>query len=127
VKRTLSILTLIMMASALTFAQQAPPQPPTPPTAQKVTPKTPYDSTKAQLLSERQKNLQLQAGNMNAGYQQQMKDLQSKFGELDKQLNDWVAEVRKANDWDDTYTYDRESDSWSHTPKPEPPKAPEKK
>jgi hypothetical protein len=54
-----------------------------------------------------------------------LKDLGDKYNTLDQSLNGWVGAVRTANGWDDTYTWDRESDTWTHTPKPAatPPQA----
>jgi esterase/lipase len=100
----------------LMAAQQPAPKPQEP---QVVTPKAPYDSTKAQLLVTKEENLQLQANASQAAFQQQMKDFQDEWKAEEAALNAWIAEVKKANGWDDTYTYDRTADKWTHTPKVE--------
>lgn len=127
------ILSLIMIAAGLVAVAQQPPQP-TPTQPEKVVPKAPYDSTKAQLWAEKQKNFQMQANQITTLYQAQMKDLQDKYVGQVKPMTDWMADVRKANGWDDTYTWNSDDDTWTHTPKPAPPtpapapaKAPEKK
>lgn len=124
------ILTLIMMWTATwsVFAQQpkaVPPAPQQPVASDKVEPKAPYESTKAQLYVEKQKNLQFQAGQNTSAYQSQMKDLQAQFVDLEKKVNDWIDEVRKANGWDESYTYNRDTDTWTHTT-PKPPAAEKK-
>lgn len=106
------IIALIIVSASLAVAQQ-------PPAPQLVTPKAPYDSDKAQLAYEKQKNAQLTANAATQAYQAQMKDLQGQWQTEEQVILAWVAEVKKANGWDDTYTYDREKDSWTHTPKPD--------
>ena len=104
VKRVI-ILTAVFLAAFTAFAQQP------------VTPKSPYDSTKAQLLVTKEENLQLKANAAQTAYQQSMKDMQAQWQAEETALTAWTAEVKKANGWDDTYTYDRAKDSWTHTPK----------
>ena len=116
VKRVI-ILTAVFLAAFTAFAQQP------------VTPKSPYDSTKAQLLVTKEENLQLKANAAQTAYQQSMKDMQAQWQAEETALTAWTAEVKKANGWDDTYTYDRSKDSWVHTPKVEakkPAEAPKK-
>ena len=115
VKRVI-ILTAVFLAAFTAFAQQP------------VTPKSPYDSTKAQLLVTKEENLQLKANAAQTAYQQSMKDMQAQWQAEETALTAWTAEVKKANGWDDTYTYDRAGDKWVHTPKAEtkPAEAPKK-
>ena len=116
VKRVI-ILTAVFLAAFTAFAQQP------------VTPKSPYDSTKAQLLVTKEENLQLKANAAQTAYQQSMKDMQAQWQAEEVSLTAWIAEVKKANGWDDTYTYDRAKDQWVHTPKVEakkPAEAPKK-
>lgn len=122
------IAAVIIQMGVLALAQQpaGPPSPPVPAVV-KVTPKAPYDSTKAQLWAEKQKNLQLQAVQLQAQYQAGVKDLGDKYNSITQSLDAWVGAVRTANGWDDTYTWDRDSDTWTHTPKPPPPADPAKK
>ena len=103
-------------------------QPPAPPQGQVVAPKAPYDSTKAQLSAAKQENLQLKANAAQAAFQQQMKEFGDQWKAEETALIAWIAEVKKANKWDDTYTYDRAGDKWTHTPKAEtkPAEAPKK-
>lgn len=130
-KRTIAFVT-VWLAVLTVSAQQPKAAPPAAspatavPSSGKVTPKAPYESTKTQLFVEKEKNLQLQASQITASYQNQMKDFQSQYSDLEKKVGNWVEEVRKDNGWDQTYTYDRETDSWTHTPKPPAP-ATEKK
>lgn len=105
----------IVLAVTLAAGQQPPAAPPE---GKKVEPKTPYDSTKAQLMYVKQKNLQLQAEQLTHAYQAQMATLQQKFKDQDAALAAWVAEVRKTNGWDDTYVYDGEKDQWVQKEKP---------
>ncbi len=91
----------------------------TPPDAQTVTPKAPYDNTKAQLSVTKEENLQLKANAATNAYQQQMKDLQTEWQTEEASLTAWIAQVKKDNSWDDTYTYDRAGDKWTHTLKVE--------
>jgi hypothetical protein len=111
-KRTI-IFTLLFLAASAVIAQQP------------VTPKAPYDSTKAQLSVTKEENLQLKANAAQTAYQQAMKDMQAQWQAEETALNAWTAEVKKANGWDDTYTYDRAKDQWTHTPKVEAKKATE--
>ena len=112
VKRVI-ILTAVFLAAFTAFAQQP------------VTPKSPYDSTKAQLLVTKEENLQLKANAAQTAYQQSMKDMQAQWQAEETALTAWTAEVKKANGWDDTYTYDRAKDQWVHTPKVETKKTAE--
>lgn len=122
------IIVIVCAAAFSAVAQQPPlttPPPPAPPqnAPQPVTPKTPYDSAKAQLAYEKEKNLQLTAQTATAQYQTFMQDQQKKYADQEKSLADWMEAVRKDNGWDDTYSYDREKDAWTHTPKPPTPPA----
>jgi len=101
------IFTSVFLAAFTAFAQQA------------VTPKAPYDSTKAQLSVTKEENLQLKANAAQQAFQQQMKEFQAQWQAEEASLTAWIAEVKKVNGWDDTYTYDRAKDSWVHTPKVE--------
>jgi hypothetical protein len=116
VKRVI-ILTAVFLASFTAFAQQP------------VIPKAPYDSTKAQLSVTKEENLQLKATAAQTAYQQAMKDMQAQWQAEEASLTAWIAEVKKVNGWDETYTYDRAKDQWTHTPKVEakkPAEAPRK-
>ena len=111
------ILTVMFLVAFTAFAQQP------------ATPKSPYDSTKAQLSVTKEENLQLKANAAQTAFQQQMKDMQAQWQAEEVSLTAWIAEVKKANGWDDTYTYDRAKDQWVHTPKVEakkPAEAPKK-
>ena len=114
------IAVIILFAALPMFGQTAPP-PPAPQAAapQVVTPKAPYDSTKAQLSVTKEENLQLKANAAQAAFQAQMKDLQTQWQAEEASVTAWIAETRKANGWDDTYSYDRAGDKWTHTPKAE--------
>lgn len=105
------------------FSQQ-PPKPT--PQGQTVTPKQPYDSTKAQLAYEKQKNAQLEYNQATIEYQQKIKELQSQWQAAQKEKDDWVQEIRKDNNWDETYIYNFDTDQWTHNPKPEIPPAKKK-
>ena len=102
----------------------------TPPVAapQTVTPKAPYDSTKAQLSVTKEENLQLKANAAQAAFQQQMKNFQAAWQAEEASLRAWIAHVKKSNGWDDTYVYDRTKNEWTHTPKADakPTEAPKK-
>ncbi|MGA8730290.1 MAG: hypothetical protein WB608_16165 [Terracidiphilus sp.] len=102
----------LLITSSLALAQQPPAKP-----EPAVQPKAPYDSTKAQLAWEREKNFQLQANQMQQQLQKSMQELQAKYAGEEKQIVDWVAQVRKDNGWDESYTYDREQDKWTHAEK----------
>lgn len=110
----LSILILVILGTASVSAQQ-PPAPQAAP--QVVKPKAPYDSTKAQLAVTKQENLQLKANAATTAYQDQMKQFQADWRTEENFLTGWIEEVRKANGWDATYTYDQAKDEWVHTPK----------
>lgn len=101
------ILMLVFLAAFVAFAQEP------------VTPKAPYDSTKAQLSVTKEENLQLKANAAQTSYQQAMKDMQTQWQAEEASLTAWIAEVKKSNGWDDTYTYDRVKDQWNHAPKVE--------
>ena len=118
--------TLLILASLVAASQQ--PAPPPAAAPQTVTPKAPYDSTKAQLSVTKEENLQLKANATQAAFQQQMKDFQDKWKAEESSLIAWIAAVKKDNGWDDTYTYDRTNNEWTHTPKVEakPAEAPKK-
>lgn len=126
----LSIFTAYFMSIAMVTAQAPPAAPPAQPAAQPATPKTPYDSTKAQLAVTKEENLQLKASALTSEYQKQLGDMRAQFADLDKQIQEWSDQVRKDNGWDATYQYDRQKDQWTHTPpapkveekKPEPKK-----
>jgi hypothetical protein len=89
---------------------------------QVVTPKAPYDSTKTQLTITKEENLQLKANAAQQAFQQQMKDMQAQWQADETSVNAWIADVKKANGWDDTYVYDREKDQWTHVVKEAPKK-----
>ena len=110
-KRTI-ILTAVFLTAIAAWTQQ-------PPAPQAVTPKAPYDSVKAQLSVTKEENLQLKATAAQASFQQQMKDFQAQWATEEATLTAWIADVKKANGWDDTYTYDRAGDKWMYTPKVE--------
>lgn len=112
VKRVI-ILTVMFLVAFTAFAQQP------------VTPKAPYDSTKAQLSVTKEENLQLKASAAQTAYQQAMKDMQAQWQAEEASVTAWILEVKKANGWDDTYTYDRAKDQWVHTPKVETKKTAE--
>ena len=120
--RVISLTVLFVGTSA--WAQHPPAQP----QGHVVTPKAPYDSTKAQLSVSKEENLQLKANAAQAAFQQQMADFSKQWQAEEASLTAWIAEVKKANKWDDTYTYDRAKDQWTHTPKAEtkPAEAPKK-
>ena len=101
------------------FAVSAQTPPAAAPAPQTVTPKAPYDSTKAQLSVTKEENLQLKANATQASFQQQMKDFQAAWQAEEASITAWIAEVKKSNGWDDTYAYDRATDKWTHTPKAE--------
>ena len=116
------VFTAVLFGSIMAAAQapKAPvPQPAphvTPP--QTVTPKQPYDSTKALLANERQKNFQHQYKEATEALQAQGQALQTQWQAEQKIKDDWVAQVRKDNGWDETYSYDFDRDVWTHAPKP---------
>ena len=107
--KRVTILTAMFLTAFVALAQQP----------QTVTPKVPYDSTKAQLSVTKEENLQLKANATQMAYQQAMKDMQAQWQAEEASLNAWIAEVKKLNGWDDTYAYDRVKDQWTHTPKVE--------
>jgi hypothetical protein len=109
-------LTALMLGAAV--AQQPPAQPPARP--QVVTPKAPYDSDKAQLAVKQETILQLTATADQTAFQAHMKDLQQQYQAEEAKLIAWIADVKKVNAWDDSYTYDRVGDKWTHAPKAEP-------
>lgn len=118
-------ISMIVCAAALVaVAQQPPPQ--SAPGSAPATPKVPYESSKAQLAYEKEKNLQLMAQNATTQYQAFMQDQQKKYADQEKALTDWMEAIRKDNGWDDTYSYDRDKDAWTHVPKPpvNPPATP---
>ncbi len=116
-----------MAAVLLTFAfdvhAQAAPKPalPVQTASVPVTPKAPYDSTRAQLLVEREHSAQLQAALLEEQYRQQLQadpnyqKLQTSFKASESDLNTWIAAVRAANGWDASYSYDRQADRWTKT------------
>jgi hypothetical protein len=114
------ILTAAFVLAFAALAQQPPVQPPAQPQGQVVIPKTPYDSTKAQLSVAKEENLQLKANAIQVAFQQNMKDMQSQWQAEEAALNVWIAQIRRDNGWDATYTYDREKNQWVHAPKAEP-------
>jgi hypothetical protein len=91
--------------------------PPTPPPATTVTPKTPYDSTKAQLAAEREKTLSLTNQILSDNFNKQTNEERQQYAAQDKILTDWVIQVRKDNGWDDSYTYNSNGDTWTHIQK----------
>jgi hypothetical protein len=132
--RVLSLM-IILIAAVASAQTPAPPQPapPAAPLQQVVTPKTPYDSTKAQLMVTKEDNLQLKANAVTNDFQAQMKSFQVEWKAQEDLITAWVESVRKDNGWDKTYTYDRAKDQWTHTPaapapkqKPAPAVAPKK-
>ena len=118
---SIAVLSVSIFAQAPATPPATPPPAPTGPQPAKVEPKTPYDSTKAQLMVEKEKNLQLQSNAMTQQYQAFMQQFQGKYQEQEKVLTDWIATVKKDNGWDDTYTYDREKDQWTKAAKVEKP------
>ena len=122
------VFTAVLFGSIMAAAQapkapvpQAQPAPPVTP-SQTVTPKQPYDSAKAQLANEKQKNFQLQYKEATEALQAQGQALQTQWQAEQKIKDDWVAQVRKDNGWDETYSYDFDRDVWTHAPKPATPK-----
>ena len=111
------LLFVFLMTTPFALAQDKPAAPA--PTQAKVEPKQPYDSTKAQLAVEKEKNLQLQ-------FQDVQRQMQQQYQAQEAFIASWEASVRAANKWDETYTYDRATDSWTHAPKAAV-KEPEKK
>jgi hypothetical protein len=114
-------LTALMFGAAV-VAQQ-------PPAPQVANPKAPYSSDKAQLSVKQETILQLTANNDQAAFQAHIKDLQAQWQSEESKVIAWIEEVKKSNGWDDTYTYDRAKDQWTHTPKVEakkPAEAPKK-
>lgn len=130
-----SIAVLVLLAGLAACNAQQPPKPPAPPAAapQPATPKQPYDSAKAQLAYEKEKNAQMQTRLLQQQINQIQSQISSQIAASEQAINTFVTETRKANGWDDTYTYDREQDKWTHTPKapapigkPVPPQQPAK-
>ena len=88
---------------------------------QAATPKEPYTSDKAQLSVKQEAILQLTASADQKAFQDHMKDLQTQWQAEEVKVNAWVEAVKKDNGWDETYTYDRVGDKWTHTPKVKKP------
>lgn len=85
------------------------------------------DPNKAKYLSEHLKTLNVSAQLAQTNYQSSMGQLQQDFAQTNTQFAQWEKDVRAANGWDDSYTYDRTKETWSHSTRPaavEPPKAP---
>jgi hypothetical protein len=109
-------LTFLFICGYAAWTQQ-PPQPA--PQPQVVTPKAPYTSDKVQLSVKQETILQLTANADQKAFQDHMQDMQTQWTTEEAKIKAWVEEVRKANKWDDTYTYDRAGDKWTHMPKAE--------
>ncbi len=113
------VLTIIFFAALPMFGQPAPNPHPQLASDQKVaTPKSPYSSDKVQLSVKQETILQLTANSDQKAFQDNMKDLQSQWQTEEEKILAWITDVKKTNGWDDTYTYDRVNDKWTHAPKP---------
>lgn len=128
-------------SGAYAFSQQ-----PTAPAAaakqEIVKPKRPYDDRDGKLATETENNLRLRYANNQRDLQdrvsalpqvQQMQaataaadqKLDAEFGQQEKLLQAWTAQVRKDNGWDASYQWNSQTGEWIHSvtaPAP-PPKA----
>lgn len=78
---------------------------------EKVQPKTPYSSDRAQLAVAREELLQLRV-------QQLQQQIQQEYAQEENFLKSWEASVKAANKWGDDVTYDRATDAWYKAEKP---------
>lgn len=112
-----SLGTLSAILSGVPVAQQPPAASP----AQKVvTPKVPYDVRDAKIAVITEDDLQKTANALTADYQKQMADLRVKWEEQNTALLAWESQVRKDNNWDDTYVFNEKDYTWAQQEKPKP-------
>jgi hypothetical protein len=114
------LLTVAFLAMVPTVHSQTPAAPAqvAPPKQEEVTLTPPVDSTKAQLIAEKQKNLQMTFTQLQSSFQTQATDLQKQFKTLQDQLDAWIADVKKDHKLGDDVTYDATSDKWVKVVKP---------
>ena len=99
------VLSFLFLVAASMFAQVKPSTPPANNDSRVVSPKEPYDDSKAQLYVLKMDNLQLKANEANTRFQQTIKDFELQWKAQNDLLIAWENEVRAKNGWDDTYTY----------------------
>jgi hypothetical protein len=81
-------------------------------TAEKVTPKTPYDSTQGQLHAAKMENLHFE---FEQTRQKVAQDFQQRFDAEKKAYDAWAEGICKTNGWNcKEYQYDPKEDIWYH-------------
>ena len=123
------LISIVLLVVALTISVQAQgptsnPGPIKQPQLQteKVTPKTPYDSTVGQVHGNKMLRLTSDARDFAQQAQLQLQQLKSKQAAEKKLFDDWAAEVCKDNGWDQSqYKYDIDTDTWYHVVPPPAP------
>lgn len=74
------------------------------------------------LVLEKEKTTNLQFIILSRDYKDTLSQMRSQYAEYEQEINNWIEAVRKENDWDASYNYDRKTDTWTHTvtvqPKP---------
>ena len=118
-KNYLALGVLLFCVSAV--AQQPPQSSGTPALPSKYD-KTDHVSTL--LILEKEKTLNLQMTAYDRDYKETLTKAREQYVTYEQQVNAWIEKVRKDNGWDATYSYDRNSDTWTHAvpvhPKAEP-------
>jgi hypothetical protein len=112
--RSLVLALSLAALTAMAPAQQRPA--PTTPQGVTVTPKAPYDSTRAQLYSTQMAKYALQFDASQRAFQEAQKELQAKYITSSKELQAWIDSVRKANGGGAEVVYDADKDQWLKYP-----------
>lgn len=114
-KKAIIILALAILPAFVSVSAQKPVRRPAAHLAPevKVTPQQPYNSDHAQLAYAREKILQSQFSQMQQAVKDKTAQLQVDYAKEEQVLKEWEASVRAANKWDDSYTYNRDTDTWA--------------